>query len=75
MVHRGEVSFRLDIIQSSSSRDFTEVCPAIAAGERAHLAEPRGESLETDLGTVNELLHVNISIQNTCSFFNSFQLM
>ena len=73
--HRGEFSFRLDI-----RRIFSPVPAAtsrtIAAGERlAHLAEPRGESLETDLGTVNKLLHVNISIQNTCSFFNSFHAM
>ena len=35
-----------------SSRDFTEVCPVLAAGGRlAHLPEPRAELLETDLGT------------------------
>ena len=42
---------------------------------RRTVSAPRGESLETDLGTVNKLLHVNISIQNTCGIFNSFHAM
>ena len=59
-----------------SSRDFTEVCPVVAAGGRlAHLPEPRAESLETDLGTIIKLLGIDILIQNNCSFFDIFHVM
>ena len=52
-----------------SSCYFTEVLPELAAGGRfTHLTEPRGESLETDLGTVIKLLSINILIQNNCFF-------
>ncbi|KAK0130844.1 hypothetical protein N1851_034481 [Merluccius polli] len=58
-VLHGDSSLRIDShvgystdIQSSSSRDFTEVCPAIAAGERfAHLAEPRVTAASQTLST------------------------
>ena len=37
--------------------------------------EPRGELLESDLGTVITLVSTNILIQNNCSFFNIFHVM
>ena len=44
-------------------------------GQSAHLPEPRAESLETDLGTVIQLLNINILIQNDCRFFDIFHVM
>ena len=59
-----------------SSRGFTEVHPVLAAGgQLAHLTEPRTESLETDLGTINKSISINILIQINCSFFNSFHVI